>query len=175
MSGLGEKRREGSEREAAAATAAAAARGARAHARGLCLCASARLCRWRARCLREKGKGAEARVCGRGEAAARPLGAPRVFGSVNGGRDSMCVAAAAFASVFCLYFCCVLSCAFDYPPSPPPPLLPPPLRAAKAHATVGCASCERKRPQTHENAEEKLTSIKSSKGVVVGCFMVVRR
>ena len=39
------------------------------------------------------------RACVRqGEAAARPLGAPRVFGSVNGGRDSMCVAAAAVAS-----------------------------------------------------------------------------
>eukprot|EP01046_Picozoa_sp_COSAG06_P027592 COSAG06_NODE_2447_length_6864_cov_3.888101_1_plen_49_part_00 len=32
----------------------------------LCLCAFARLCGWRARCLREKGEGAEARVRGRG-------------------------------------------------------------------------------------------------------------
>eukprot|EP01046_Picozoa_sp_COSAG06_P008325 COSAG06_NODE_417_length_15986_cov_832.025493_21_plen_84_part_00 len=76
----------------------------------------------------------------------------------------MCVAAAAFASASASTFCCAFSCAFDYPPSPdpPPPLLPPPLRAAKAHATVGCASCGRKRLQTHEN-EEKLTSIKSQR------------
>eukprot|EP01046_Picozoa_sp_COSAG06_P026213 COSAG06_NODE_2245_length_7263_cov_19.964964_9_plen_151_part_00 len=71
-----------------------------------------------------------------GEAAARPLDAPRVFGGVNGGRDSTCVPAAAFCFCFRLYFCCVFSCAFDLsalPPPPPPPRFP----WAPPHAATG--------------------------------------
>ena len=94
---MGRKGGEGSEREAAVATAAAAARGARAraHVMPVRLCAPLPLARALPAGKGEGSRGARVRD---GEAAARPLGAPRVFGSVNGGRDSMCVAAAALAS-----------------------------------------------------------------------------
>ncbi len=154
---MGRKGGEGSEREAAVATAAAAARGARAHVMPVRLCAPLPLARALPAGIGEGSRGARVRE---GEAAARPLGAPRVFGSVNGGRDSMCVAAAALASASAS-----TSAAFSRLrlfirlPLTLPFCLPHFALLRHTRPSVAPASCGRTRLQTYENAEEKLRKL----------------
>ena len=56
-----------------------------------------------------EGKGAEALVR-EGEVAARSLDAPRVFGSANRGRDSMCVPAGGIGNYYSVCSVEILGC-----------------------------------------------------------------